>query len=276
MASKNQEIKIVVRGRNLAIFREGLRPGQILRGRVLAIYPRGKIIISLRGFNMMAETRGVKVDPGQTLWLMVADLTNKIELRWLQSREFVTDGTSSGSSLTLSRLSGALHRLKRIFLDNITENDAVKRIRMLCDSLRERAQNEVIFLPKTCEHKREKRFSGEVITPKCGLPAILRIFCDNQTLEKDNGQRFEFCVETENSGPMIFDIYSNDGELRCKLNVLNDKISKYGKNLNYLKSKLENAGCHSVDIELADLNEGYPEILNLLDMYSEECVSYRV
>ena len=279
MQGKKHEIRIVARGRELATFRERLKVGQILRGRVLAVLSSGKIIINLHGYNMMAETRGVQIGCGQNLLLIVNDLKNKIELRWIQAQETDQDRNPSVSNLTVSRLLGSLQRIKQIILDKIVASDATQSIKTICDRVKDKVYKEHIFLPRFSECSQEALFPGEIITPGGGFPSILRVFCDGgdePSKYEEKGRWFEFCVETERIGPMIFDISRNNGELSCKLKVLNEKISDTGKQVNALKSLFETTGYQSVEINLTGLNEDYPDILNLLDCYSEENINYRV
>jgi hypothetical protein len=276
---ERQEIRIVARGGDLAIFREGLKVGQILRGRVLAIFPGGKIIINLRGYNMMAETRGLKIGCGQTLSLMVNDLRNKVELRWLQSQENDSDKNLSASRVTLPRLLGSLRRIEQILLDSVISSDLVIKVVRLCEGLREKARKGPIYLPKTQERKQNVLFPGETITAESAFPSILQVFLSSdEKLDKleEKGRWFEFCIESESLGPVVMSISRNNGKLSCKLQVLDNKIPNFGKYLDSLTSRFENAGYRSGVIELAGLNEHYPEILHLLDRYSEEYVNYRV
>jgi len=205
-------------------------------------------------------------------------LENKIELRWLQSQEDDSGKFSSVSNMTLPRLLGSLQRMRQILFDNVMANDLVQSVKSLCDGVRDKARKGPVFLPKFWERKQDALFPGEIITHEGGFPAILRIFSngDDKSTKDDVERWFEFCIETENLGPMIFTISRSNGKLTCRLQALDEKISAIGKNLNSLASRLENAGYQLLEIAPVGLNQDYPDILNLLDRHSEDYINYRV
>ena len=116
-----RDIKIVARGRDLAAFRMGLQVGQVVRGRVVEVLGAGRIIINLRGHQLMAETRGVLVGKGQTLELLVKDLSRKIKLKWLDSEDERPKVGFRKSGLTLSKLLGMLNQLHVIVLSALDD-----------------------------------------------------------------------------------------------------------------------------------------------------------
>jgi len=246
---------------------------------VIEILPAGRIVLSLRGYNLVAETRGVTVGCGQTLDLLVRDVTDKIELQWVSQQDSRTTKHVRISNLTLPRLLGMLSRLREI-LRNLTPTEPIRELGEAANCLRHRAQQGPVFLPKAAEFKHENLIPGEVVTSEGGLPALLRSNNAWQDIEKrETGEDttwFEMCLETHSHGPVAFVIYRSDGKLRCKLQVLDSAIPHYGKTIETLQSELEKLGYQSAEVDVTGLNRGYPDILRLLDRVSEESINFRI
>jgi len=277
---KRREIRIVTRGKDLAALRDGLRIGQIVRGRVLEILAGGRIVLSLKGYRLMAETRGISVNTGQTLALLVKDLTEKIELKWVQSQQLLPKCGQNISSLTLSRLLGNLHRLQGLLFGVLTSSKRFLRLKRSWERLRNKAYRGPLFLAGIGDIDRQGFIPGEVVTQYGGFPSMLRIFEEqeeNTVSERTTDDRwFEWCMESNIFGPVFFLVLRQDGRLHCRCFVLDDLVSFFTMYVNKLSSRLEKSNNIFVDAAVVGLNEEMPEILNMMDHLSEEYINVRV
>jgi hypothetical protein len=274
---KGREIRLVAKGRDLATFREGLRVGQILRGRVVEIYSGGKVLLHLRGQNLFAETQGVTLSKGQTLTLSVQDLSQKIELKWVHSPNQYSRNPHQVSPLTLTKLLGMLNRLQELLHTNSFQFNLLIPLKKTWEKLQEKARRRPVFLPKTATSNHEKLIIGEIVTSTGGYPSVIRISKETENAKQQNQSTenlwFEWSMELEGLGPIVFAIYRDNGQIHCLCYVISEMIDIFGKHIDQLISKIEKLGYPSVKVSLKTLDESIPDLLNILDCISEENIN---
>ena len=147
----------------------------------------------------MAETRGITINTGQTLALLVKDLAKKIELKWVQSQQLFPTCGQSISNLTLSKLLGNLHRLQGLLFDALMGGKKFLRLKRSWERLRNKARRGPLFLAGIGDVDRQGFIPGEVITQYGGFPSMLRIFEeqeeDAESEHNTDDRWFEWCME---------------------------------------------------------------------------------
>jgi hypothetical protein len=279
----------VAKGRDLATFREGLKVGQVLRGHVLEVFSGGRVLIHLRGENLVAETQGVKLGKGQTLSLSVHDLTERIELKWIESDRLL-NWTQLTSNLTTARFLGAMHRLQELIFAAMPENIPGLRLKKKWEKIRRRALRTPIFLPKTATSNHATLITGEIITASGGYPSVMSIAketADEETDERNQDSSFhtfrrsekswfEWCLVNESFGPIVFSIDRNNGKLQCSIHVTNETFEYFGKHRDLLISRMETLGYHPIEVSLKRLEDSPPDILKTLDCCFEESLNLTI
>ncbi len=275
-----RDIKIVARGRVLAAFRIGLRVGQVIRGRVVEVLGAGRIIINLRGHQLMAETRGMLVGRGQTLELLVKDLSRKIKLKWLDSQDGHPKSGFRTSGLTLSKLLGMLNQLHDIVLSALEDYKPCQLLLKSWTRIRDNARKGPIFLARAGASNQDNVVPGEIVTQSGAYPSVLRTF--KLLGRKDQPQSladflwFDWCMETEAFGPISLHVYRNESQLHCDCYVLDENLEFIDTHKDELVAAIENLGYHPVEISLLGFNENIPQIVEIMDRLSEEYVNCRI
>lgn len=275
-----RDIKIVAKGRDLATFRMGLQVGQVVRGRVVEVLGAGRIIINLRGHQLMAETRGVVVGKGQTLELLVKDLSRKIKLKWLDSEDEHPKSGYRKSGLTLSKLLGRLNQLYDMVLSKLDDDESCQLLLKSWNRIRDDARTGPLFLARGVEWSQENVIPGEVISQSGAYPSVLRMF--DVLGEQDKPQSladflwFEWCMEIEGIGPISMHLYRNKSQLHCDCYALDEKLDKLTAYKRELVDALEELGYHPVEISLLGFNQNIPQIIEIMDRLSEEYINCRI
>jgi hypothetical protein len=276
-AVKGREVRLVAKGRDLATFREGLQIGQTLHGRVLEIFSSGKVLLHIRGQNLFAETRGIKLNKGQTLTLSVQDLSQKIELKWIPPINQSQIRQLSASSLTLNKLLGMLNRLQEVFFAILPESNSLVSFKKSSEKLREKACRRSVFLPKSISSNKTTLIMGEIITSSGGYPSVMRITkeSENDNSHDQSSEKlwFEWGIESEGLGPIVFMIYRNNGQLHCLCYVLNEILEFFGKHSEQLILKLKELDYPTVKVTLKTFDDSIPDIISLLDQLFEKNVN---
>ena len=275
-----RDIKIVARGRDLAAFSMGLRLGQVIRGRVVEVLGAGRIIINLRGHQMMAETRGVLVGRGQTLELLVRDLSRKIKLKWLDSQDGHPKSCFLTSGLTISKLLGMLNQSYDIVLSALEDYKPCQLLLKSWTRIRDNARKGPIFLARAGESYQDNVVSGEIVIQSGAYPSVLRIF--KLLGEEDQPQSladflwFDWCMEMDEFGPISLHVYRNESQLHCDCYVLDENLEFVDTYKDELTAAVEKLGYHPVEISLLGFNENIPQIVEVMDQLSEENVNCRI
>ena len=275
---KGREVRLVAKGCDLATFREVLRVGQILRGRVVEVFSGGKVLLHLRGQNLFAETQGVTLSKGQTLTLSVQDLSRKIELKWIPSPNQYPIEYLPVSPLTLNKLLGMLHRLQELLFTTLPDSNLLIPLKKNWERLKEKARHRPVFLPKTTTSNHEELIIGEIVTSSGGYPSVIRISKGTENINQPNQSTeilwFEWGMELDGLGPIVFIIYRNNGKLHCLCYVINEMIEYFGKHSDPLISKIEKLGYLSVKFTLKSFDESTTDLLNILDCSSEVNINF--
>ncbi len=99
LSISSNKLKLIISDRNLSDLKKTLHLGQTIRGRIVEVLPRDKMILKLGGFNVVAESE-MAFNKGDILSAVVCDLDRKIILRLLLPP---TEGALRGSPRDILR-----------------------------------------------------------------------------------------------------------------------------------------------------------------------------